>query len=473
MSVLTSHNPANGEIVWQGATASNEEVNRAISMAKSSFSFWSSLPLEKRIQHLYDFKEHLKNAKTSLAEKISLETGKPLWESLTEVQAMIGKVDLSVESFHQRCATLQRDVPGALLYTRHKPHGIVAVFGPYNFPGHLPNGHIVPALLAGNTVVFKPSEYTPAVAEATVKLWETSGLPNGVLNLVQGGPETGTYLASHPDLAGLFFTGSWTTGKRLSEQYGAHPEKILALEMGGNNPLVISQIEDLNAAAYYCILSAYLTTGQRCSCARRLILIRNSPQLLPKLQQMIENLKIGAYTDRPEPFMGPVVSFAAAKKIADAQRELIRLGGKPLIELKLLKDGTGFVSPGLIDVTHMTKRFDEEIFGPLLQVVQVPNLEAAIDEANHTKYGLTAGIFTDDKREYELFSQKVKAGIINWNTALTGASSAAPFGGIGASGNHRPSAYYAADYCSYPVASMEASKLILPSPPSQMPGIRL
>ena len=190
---------------------------------------------------------------------------------------MIGKVGLSKKSYNERTGETENPMPVGKAFIRHKPHGVVAVFGPYNFPGHLPNGHIVPALIAGNTIVFKPSDLTPKVAEVYVKVWESIGLPKGVLNLVQGQVETGKSLAAHPQIDGLFFTGSSRTGKILHEQFAGHPGKILALEMGGNNPLIVHGVSDIDATVHDIVQSAFITTGQRCTCARRLF-IENSPQ---------------------------------------------------------------------------------------------------------------------------------------------------------------------------------------------------
>jgi succinylglutamic semialdehyde dehydrogenase len=356
---------------------------------------------------------------------------------------------------------------------RHRPHGVVAVLGPYNFPGHLPNGHIIPALLAGNTVVFKPSELTPLTAEETLRCWRAAQLPEGVLSVVQGAGDTGAALVTHPQVDGLFFTGSSETGKRLHRQFGGRPEKILALEMGGNNPLVVWAVEDLRAAAYHTILSAFITTGQRCTCARRLIVGEDekSETFLQLLIGMTAGIRIGAYTDRPEPFMGPVVSMPEAQKLLRAQQEMKAAGGQILLEMKPLKEGLPFLSAGIIDVTHAGQRPDVERFGPLLQVIRVPDFDRAIEEANCTAYGLTSALFSDHESLYDIFRQRVRAGLVNWNRQTTGAASAAPFGGIGISGNHRPSAYYAADYCAYPVSSMEIEKMKMPDAVS--PGLKI
>lgn len=461
--IFRSYNPANQEMLWEGHSATAEEVDEAVNNARKAFKDWSSLTIDERSQFLNRMVDIVQQNHRFLAETISKETGKPLWESKSEVSSIVNKVALSLEAYGRRCAGMIRDQTHGRSITRHRPHGIIGVLGPYNFPGHLPQGHIIPALLAGNTAVFKPSEFTPLVAEEIAKLWQPS-FPKGVLNLVQGGRETGKALIYHPDLNGVFFTGSYQSGKKISEFFGSYPEKILALEMGGNNPLIIGNISDLQTASFLIIQSAYLSSGQRCTCARRLIILKGEKgdQLLKILIDMIGRITIGPYNNIPEPYMGPVISENHAKELLNAQQYLKDLGGISLLEMKHLKPGTGFVSPGLMDVTQISKRPDEEIFGPFLQVIRVANLEEAIKEGNNTKYGLSAGLISDSQDEYHFFYQNIRAGIINWNTQLTGASSAAPFGGVGWSGNHRPSAYYAADYCSYPVASLEALKIRIP-----------
>jgi succinylglutamic semialdehyde dehydrogenase len=461
---FSSTNPATGETVWNGPAADAPEVDRAVRRARAAFGDWSRRTLTEREALVRAFARLLEARQTALAEAISREVGKPAWEALTEVQTMIGKVELSIKARMQRCA----EFSGGPAITRFRPHGIVAVFGPFNFPGHLPNGHIVPALLAGNTVVFKPSEHAPLVAELTAAAWREAGLPDGVFNLVQGARETGAALAQHADIDGLFFTGSSRAGLWLSELFAKTPEKILALEMGGNNPLVVWHTKDLRTAALLTVQSAYLTAGQRCTCARRLIVPSGAEGdvFLGQLTALIAGVRVGAFTERPEPFMGPVISKDAAAQVIASQDSWIAAGAKSLVRCEHLDRETGLVSPGLIDVTALPHRNDDEIFGPLLQVIRVPDFAAALDEANDTRYGLAAGLLSDEPALYARFRNEIRAGIVNWNQQLTGASGAAPFGGVGRSGNHRPSAFFAADYCSYPVASIELAEL---KPPAQLP----
>jgi len=472
-SAFGSFNPATNEKIWNGREASSEQIEHALYAAEKALPDWLDLDFAQRVQIVKNFKSLLEQNQKFLAECISQEVGKPLWESQSEVTSMIGKCDLSIRAFHDRCDPFESNVRGARSITRYKPHGIVAVFGPFNFPGHLANGHIIPALLAGNVILFKPSELAPKVAEQTVKLWEKSGLPSGVLQLLQGGRNVGETLAAHPKLNGLFFTGSSRTGLLLSEAFGKHPEKILALEMGGNNPLIVHETRDIPASVYATLQSAYITSGQRCTCARRLIVTKNAlgNEFVKTLQNSIPKIRIGSYTESPEPFMGPVIHEASVKNILQTQSDLQKNGGKILVAAQSLKANTGFISPGLIDVTDVKQLEDKECFGPLLQVIRVDDFDAALHEANNTTYGLAAGLLCDDENLYKKFWKTVRAGVLNFNQPLTGAVGSAPFGGVGLSGNHRASGYFAADYCAYPVASLENT--VLKKPESNLPGLEL
>ncbi|ABE56467.1 succinylglutamic semialdehyde dehydrogenase [Shewanella denitrificans OS217] len=470
---VSSINPATGQSIWNGVTATADQVNQAVDAARAAQFDWFMLGFEARLSIVEAYRSELEANKAQLAEVIAQETGKPQWETATEVGAMIGKIALSAAAHDKRTGTETNELAAGRAVLRHKPHGVVAVFGPYNFPGHLPNGHIVPALLAGNTVVFKPSELTPKVAEEMLKLWDKAGLPKGVINLVQGEVETGKALASHPQIDGLFFTGSSRTGHILHQQYAGHPGKILALEMGGNNPLIVKGVSDTKAAVHDIIQSAYISSGQRCTCARRLYIEQGAAgdELIAQLITAVNNIQVGAWNSQPQPFMGSMISETAARGMVAAQATLQALGGVSLVELAQVEAGTGLVSPGLIDVTQIAELPDEEYFGPLLQLVRYTDFDEAIRLANATRYGLSAGLLADNRDDYDYFLARIRAGIVNWNKQITGASGAAPFGGVGASGNHRASAFYAADYCAYPVASMEADSVSMPA--SLSPGLSI
>ena len=450
---------------------------RAAAAARNAFESWALTPLEQRIAVCTRFRDLLKEHSEELAAIIAEEVGKPLWEARTEVTTMANKVDISVQAHGARTGETASRVADGNAVLRHRPHGVFAVYGPYNFPGHLPNGHIVPALIAGNTVVFKPSEYAPRTAVKTVQLWEQAGLPKGVLNLVNGGRDTGVALGQHQDIDGILFTGSSQTGTALHKQFGGQPGKMLALEMGGNNPLVVWDIPQdpklLDAAVHHTVMSAFISAGQRCTCARRLV-IQDSPAgqaFLDRLVNIAATLQPGPSKADPQPFMGPVVSAAVAARLVQAQADMAARGGKVLLQMKQLDPNAGFVTAGIVDTTDAQGIPDEEWFGPLLQVIRVKDFDQALRVANATEYGLAAALLSPSEELWKRFSVRARAGIVNWNRPTTGAASSAPFGGVGKSGNHRPSAYYAADYCAYPVASIETPELELPAKLS--PGLTL
>lgn len=441
--------------MWRGASS---DVDAAVNAARKAWPGWGAAPLGERIEKLRGFANRARSELESFADLIARETGKPLWEAKTEVESVINKVDISVKAYADR--TSQRRFegkPGTRSALRHKPHGVLAVLGPYNFPAHLPNGHIVPALIAGNAIVFKPSEKTPAVGAFLVDLYRKAGVPEGVVNIVQGGPETGKALSGHEGIDGLLFTGSAQTGIALNRQFASRPDKILALEMGGNNPIILWDTRDLHSAAVLVVQSAFLSAGQRCTAARRLIIKEELyDSFIPELKKLTDRLLIDEPHAEPAPFMGPVIDDNAADGLTESFLALMSHGGRPIRHMTRPINGRPFVSPGIIDVTAMRERPDIELFGPLLQVVRVTDFAAAIDEANNTRFGLSASLIGGTPEQYNEFWANSRAGVVNWNQPTNGASSSAPFGGIGLSGNHRPSAYYAADYCAYPVVSTEA-----------------
>lgn len=468
---LISENPATGATVWDKTTADASDVDLAVKAAQSALPEWSKASLETRLTYLRKFHAILEKNKSMLTETISIENGKALWDAGNEVAAMIGKLDISLEAFNIRCKQITKADGTRESILQHRPHGVIVVFGPFNFPAHLPNGHFLPALLAGNTIVYKPSDLTPLVAEKVFQLWEEANLPPGVINLVQGGIPTGQALSHHPGIDGIFFTGSWAVGKHLTELFSEKSGKILALEMGGNNPMIFTDADDLKAAAYITIQSAFLTSGQRCTCVRRLI-IPHGPKgdaFINELVAMTKALRVGPYNNTPEPFMGPLISAKAAQKLLEAQQTFIDQGAYSILKMSQMKEGPAFLSPGIVDVTAVKDRKDEEHFGPLLQIIRVKDFDSAINEANNTEYGLTAGLLSRSRAEFEQFTNQIKAGILAWNSPTTNVSSSFPFGGTGRSGNFRPTAFYAADYCAYPVTYIENEKLTLPE--QFLPGV--
>lgn len=464
---ITGHNPSTGEPLPPWREASRSQVDAAIAAARRALPAWSRRPVEDRAAALDAFARAVEAQAPALTEALVDEAGKPPWEAAGEVRAVVGKVALTLQAWSRRCAEFGQGADR----TRFKAHGAVGILGPFNMPAHLPNGQIVPALLAGNTVVFKPSERTPATAALLTACWEMAGLPEGVFNLLPGGPRVGEWIASHEGLDGLYFIGGAGTGRALHRSWAERPGRILALELGGNNPLVAWEVGDLERAVPVILQSAYLSAGQRCTCARRLVIEAGSrgDALVRALLRGLDRLRVGAARSQQEPFMGPVISSEAAEQLLGEQAVLLRAGAQALRMMKHLQPGTGLLSPGLLDATSIDPLADVERFGPLLLVRRVPDFAAALDEANATCYGLAAGLITDREALYEEFYHTVRAGIINCNAPLTGASGAAPFGGVGESGNHRPAGFFTVDYCAYPVATRVHPDL--PSDAALPPGL--
>lgn len=448
--------PATGEVSWTGQAASARQVAAAVASAHAALEPWSLRPLAERTAVLERYGVELAARKEDLALAISRDMGKLLTEARLEVGAMIAKVGISIGAQAERAGDTALQTDFGQLELTHRPHGVMAVFGPYNFPGHLPNGHLVPALLAGNTCVFKPSELAPSVAPVMMEALDAAGLEPGCVNLVQGGRDTGMALL-RSDINGLLFTGSETTGLYFHRFFAGRPEVMLALEMGGNNPLIIWDGPDVEAAANIAVSSAFLTTGQRCSCARRLILPegRFGDEVLEAVIAQTQAIRIGSREDTAA-FMGPLVSAQAAAATLDFQTRLSSLGGRLLLPATQPEADRGFVTAGLVEMTDANAP-DEELFGPLLQVFRVGTLDGAIARANDTRFGLSAGVVSAEEDVWTYARLRLRAGIVNCNRPTAGASSAMPFGGPGRSGNFRPGGYYAADYCAWPQASQVSS----------------
>jgi succinylglutamic semialdehyde dehydrogenase len=451
---IVSIEPATGAVYWRGEAG---DVDQEVALAREAWPQWAACPVTVRIEALRRFVDVVRSKNEDLADCIARETGKPLWEARTEVESVIAKVDISIKAFADR--TSQRRIEGAMgtkTAVRHKPHGVMAVLGPYNFPAHLPNGHIVPALIAGNAIVFKPSEKTPATGAMLVDLFHAAGIPAGVIRCLIGGVNEGKALAAHPDVDGLLFTGSSNTGIALNRLYADMPGKVLALEMGGNNPIVVWDTPDILTAATIVVQSAFLSAGQRCTSARRLI-VRNGAHeaLIQEIIKVANRLIVDEPHATPAPFMGPVIDNETADAMQESFMSLMMRGGSPLKNMERTIEGRPFLNPAIIDMTGSSDRPDIELFGPLLQVIRVDDFDEAIAESNATRYGLSASLIGGTPQLYDKFWANIRAGVINWNKPTNGAPSGAPFGGIGLSGNHRPSAYYAADYCAYPVVSTE------------------
>lgn len=438
-----------------------DHVNKAVESAKKAFSHWAALSLQDRANYLLRLKEVYTARKNDLAQAISRDMGKPLWEALTEAQTMIGKIDITLNESMKLVETqeIENALPGVKGVIRFKPRGVMAVLGPFNFPGHLPNGHIIPALITGNTIVFKPSEQTPYVGQIMAEMFHQADFPHGVFNLVQGLGETGRRLVAHELVDGILFTGSYDTGLKIKQETMTHYWKILALEMGGKNASIVWNDTDLDKAIYENLQSAFLTTGQRCSCTSRLILHKDIyDQFMDKFYQAAKKLTIGHWKDNK--FMGPLINDTAVENYLRFQGIAVREGAECLMRGKTLdKELNGsYVTPSiyLIDKPSDKSVYQKtEIFGPNLAVYKMDDFDQTLELVNSTGYGLVTSIFTKQKELYEKLNQQARVGLVNWNRGTIGASSRLPFGGMDKSGNDRPSAHFAVQYCTVPVANLE------------------
>lgn len=455
---IISLNPTTNQVVWKGNISDEAEVNLVVSRAKTEQIYWKDISLSERKNIVLKFAEIVKTHSDEAAKLISEENGKPLWEAKGEVNSLINKVQVVLDAYEERAKGKTKELAnGRVSVTRYLPHGVMAVLGPFNFPMSMPNSHIMPALYAGNTIVFKPSERTPKAALYYRDMWIEAGLPKDALQIVQGDYTVGEMLVNHKDINGVLFIGSRKAGKAIEKSL-VSLDKIGALEMGGNSPLVVWDYGDVRAAINITIQSAYISSGQRCSAARRLIVNKSIyDEFINELSCAIKKIVVGNPLDSTTvPFMGPMIDKKAVGRFMSDYRELIDLGAKVLVSTENLHEiGDNFVRPALVDVSKIEVS-DKEIFGPLLQVIAVDTLEEAVTITNKTQYGLAAGIITESKEKYDYFLNNTRAGIINWNQPLTGSTTIAPFGGIKGSGNYRPAGYLSVDYCVYACASIES-----------------
>lgn len=461
---LTSVDPSTGNVHWAAHASSLTDVDDAVQAAGQAAASWRTLALPEREAILRRFGEIVEERTDSLAAAISRDNGKPLWEARTEVGSLKTKIAATTAAFAERAADRSQEVNGRTSVTRFRPHGVLAVLGPFNFPMSMPNSHVMPALYAGNSVVLKPSDKTPAAAVEYVQAWVDAGLPPGVLNLVQGDAAVGRALVTHRGIDGVLFIGSHSVGMAISRDLAESPEKQLTLEMGGNAPLVVWSYDDVRVPVHIAIQSAFISSGQRCTAARRLIVNQEiADEFLDSLGRATEQIVVGqAEESDPQPFMGPMISAGAAEHYLGQIDRLRSLGARDLVESRPVADlGPAFVRPGLLEVTGVDVP-DEEVFGPLLQVTVVGSFEEAIETANDTKFGLAAGLVATERDLYTEFFDKTKAGIVNWNQPITGATTMAPFGGVKASGNFRPAGFLSVDYCSYATASIEDDSPTVP-----------
>lgn len=438
-----------------------DHVDAACAAAHKAFLPWARLGLEGRKSYLMRLKEVFSLRAGEVAEIIARETGKPLWEAKTEAAALSAKIDVTfshaMKFVHEEA--VKDALPGITGYLRYKPRGVMAVVGPFNFPAHLPNGHIIPALACGNTVVFKPSEKTPAVGQWMAECFHQAQLPPGVFNLVHGQGETGKRLSTHESVDGILFTGSYEVGLRIKQDTLTHSGKILALEMGGKNATVVWDDCDLKKAVYESLIGSFLTSGQRCSGTSRILVHKSiRDQFVEHFYAAAKRVKIGHW--KSDVFMGPLISADAVEKYLRYQEIAKREGAETLMRGKALSlEHEGhYVTPSI----NIVDKYDpksvyqkSEIFGPNVAIFTVSDFEEAMAINNSTGFGLSMALFSKDRALYERALLEARVGVLNWNRTTNGGSSKLPFGGMGKSGNDRPSGSLAVLYATVPVSSLE------------------
>jgi succinylglutamic semialdehyde dehydrogenase len=474
-----SKSPANFDDHLGSYKYSYSSIDEAVGSAQKAFRSWRKTKIADRIELLKKYQSALKKRQDEIVEAIAREVGKPLWESKTELTAMIGKIDVTINDglrfvSDSEIPNIMENTTGV---TRYRPHGVMAVIGPFNFPGHLPNGHIVPALITGNTVVFKPSEKSPLVGQLMAECFQEAGFPPGVFNLLQGEREVGRRLVVHERVDGVLFTGSYEVGTRIKQDTLQQHWKILALEMGGKNPAIVWDDTDLDIAIHETLTGAYMTAGQRCSATARIIVSKKiADQFVDKFHDRAKAFSIGHPLDNP--FMGPLVESGSVDRYMKFLGIATREGCEMVMRGKAYEvaglEGN-YVTPSICLVKNVSLESSRksiyqqtEMFAPNVAILAVDTVEEAVAQANVTQFGLVASVFTKSRKIYEACLDDLEMGLVNWNKSTVGASSRLPFGGLKKSGNHFPTAVSAGLYCAIPVASLEVAE---PKLGSAIPGL--
>ncbi|MBM4110173.1 MAG: aldehyde dehydrogenase family protein [Phycisphaerae bacterium] len=457
---VTSVNPARpDEVVWS-ARARLEDVDAAISAARRALPAWRMAGAESRASALKRFAAVVSGRAEDIARAITREMGKTLAESRLEAKLLVDKIAITLgDSCQARVRPWEFTVaPTRLGRCSFRSHGVMAVVGPFNFPAHLPHGHWVPALLLGNTVVFKPSERTPLVGQIMAECMQAAELPAGVFNLVQGGPSVAKALVAHEGLDGILFTGSWPVGRSIMQANLERPGRLLALEMGGSNAAIVLDDAHRRQSVLECVRASFATTGQRCTCTRRIVVHEAAaPWFIPAFCRMASTLLVGDGAGGSPIFMGPLATESARRAALEFQAHAAARGATILLRAAALDRPGWFMTPGILKWPRLTLEHDGELFAPIVQLALATSDDDALEQANATRFGLAASVFTATRARWDALCPRIEAGCVNWNVGTAGASSALPFGGLGLSGNHRPAAAFSVDSCAAPIAHLEES----------------
>lgn len=442
-----------------------DAVDEAVLLARKAQPFWDDTPLSQRLSWLDRLRGALLARRETLAALLTEEIGKPLWEARAEVDACIQKIEVTSKAGLDLVRAVEVDAQTSYTF---RPHGTVAIIGPFNFPLHLVHGHVVPALLTGNVVIIKPSELAPAISELYADIVRSIGLPPGVFQLVQGGAAVGERLAAHRHVDAVLFTGSYAVGRAIERACFDTPGKLVALEMGGRNPAIVLDDAELEKAVHDVLWGAFVTSGQRCSGTATCLVDESiRERFVALLRSKAARIVVGD-PRRDDVFMGPVISPGARDRARAALDAASLAGAKILWEGRLDDANTqgAFLAPTIHDVDGCARDIPylrEELFAPNLAVQTVSGLEHALAIANASDYGLSACVFTQRAARFEIARRRLRYGNVNWNAPTCGASARLPFGGLRKSGNHRPAALFSTLYCTYPMASLVGSGSLDPA----------
>ena len=434
-------NPANTEdVLGLVRLSTREEARVAVEAAAQAFRDWRATPAPARGRIVARAARLLEQEKEGLAALLTREEGKTLSEARGELQRAVNVAEFCAgESRRMNGETIPSELPSNFAYTIKQPHGVVAVVTPWNFPVAIPVWKLAPALVAGNTVVFKPATNTPATAVRIVEIFAEAGLPPGVLNLVLGsGSEAGDEIVSHRAVRAVSFTGSNGVGVRLYEQAARRGVRVQC-EMGGKNPVVVLEDADLGLAVESTAQGAFGSTGQRCTATSRAVVVNSvADEFVARVSERARALRLGDGTS-PETEVGPIVDAAQFKSVL-SYMDIGREDGAELVTGGGPADGAGlrkgfFVKPTVFDrVTPDMRIAREEIFGPVLSVLRVKDFEEALQVANDSEYGLSSSIFTRDAASVFRFVEEIETGMTHVNSPTTGGEAHVPFGGIKSTG---------------------------------------
>ncbi len=445
-------NPANGEQLAEVRLSTKEDVDLAVQAAKKAQKNWALVPAPKRADFLYEIGRVMKERKEHLAQVLTKEMGKVIEEARGEVQEGIDMAFyMAGEGRRLFGETVPSELQDKFAMSVRAPIGVVGLITPWNFPVAIATWKSFPAIVAGNTFVWKPATETPMMAYEMALIFDEVGIPRGVANIVFGsGTEVGTAMIEHPDVRVISFTGSTETGRRVAELGGRHLKKV-SLEMGGKNAVIVMEDADIDLAVEGILWSAFGTAGQRCTACSRVIVHRDvKKELEQKLVEAMEGLTIGDGLDESVK-VGPVINQQALEKIQSYIRIGTEEGAKLLAGGQLLTEGAlakgHYVEPTLFtDVKWDSRLAQEEIFGPVVSLIEVADLDEAIDVNNSVKYGLSSSIFSRDVNKVFRAQRDLDTGIVYVNAGTTGAEIHLPFGGTKGTGNgHRDSGVAALD----------------------------